>query len=156
MIFTCYFQLVIFNFSVMGSTIFFSAKKLTERWYLLGLFELSIIFQDFANTVFRAVEIKISNKSFRSFLLTKNNLSFITNAASKEKILKKTAFLHLSSSCGVNSISTKILHLVQDQISKHLGTVCNLSFSTGIFPTILKIARVIPIHKKDSKLEVCN
>ena len=26
-----------------------------ERWYLLGLFELSIIFQGLANTVFRAV-----------------------------------------------------------------------------------------------------
>ena len=33
----------------------FSAKKLMERWYLLGLFELSIIFQGLANTVFRAV-----------------------------------------------------------------------------------------------------
>ena len=35
----------------------FSAKKLMERWYLLGLFELSMIFQDLRNTVFRAVII---------------------------------------------------------------------------------------------------
>ena len=48
------------------------------------------------------------------------------------------------------------MHLVQDQISKHLATICNLSFSTGIFPTILKTVKVIPIHKKDSKLEVSN
>ena len=48
------------------------------------------------------------------------------------------------------------LHLVQDQISKHLATISNLSFSTGIFPTILKTAKVILIHKKDSKLEVPN
>ena len=32
----------------------------------------------------------------------------------------------------------------------------NLSFSTGIFATILKTAKVIPIHKKDSKREVPN
>ena len=36
---------------------FFSAKMLMERWYLLGLFELSMIFQDLWNTVFRAVKI---------------------------------------------------------------------------------------------------
>ena len=34
---------------------FFSAKKLMERWYLFGLFELSMIFQDFRNMVFHAV-----------------------------------------------------------------------------------------------------
>ena len=48
-------EVLILNFSVMWNTIFFSAKKLMERWYLLGLFELSMIFQDLGNTVFRAV-----------------------------------------------------------------------------------------------------
>ena len=33
----------------------FSARKLMERWYLLGLFELSMIFQDLRNMVFCAV-----------------------------------------------------------------------------------------------------
>ena len=32
-----------------------SSKKLMERWYLLGIFELSMIFQDFGNMVFRVV-----------------------------------------------------------------------------------------------------
>ena len=54
------------------------------------------------------------------------------------------------------SIPAKILHLVQDQIFKHLATICNLSFSMGIIPTILKIAKIIPIDQKDSKLEVSN
>ena len=34
---------------------FLSAKKLMERWYLLGLFELSMIFQDLGNMVFCTV-----------------------------------------------------------------------------------------------------
>ena len=34
--------------------------------------------------------------------------------------------------------------------------VYNLPFSTGIFPTILKTAKIIPIYKKDSILEVFN
>ena len=36
---------------------FFIAKKLMERWYLLSLFELSMIFQDLGNVVFRAVDL---------------------------------------------------------------------------------------------------
>ena len=42
---------------------------------------------------------------------------------------------------------------------KYLNTLhffCNLSFSTGIFATVSKIVKVIPIRKKDSKLEVSN
>ena len=101
-------------------------------------------------------KIKFSNKYFRNFLSTKNNDSFIITATNKEEICKVISSLNINKSCGPNSIPTKILYLVQDQISKHLATICNLSFSTGIFPTILKTAKVIPIHKKDSRLEVSN
>ena len=57
MIFTDYGKVLVLNFSVVGNTIFFSVKTLMERWYLLGFFELSMIFQDLGNTVFRAVII---------------------------------------------------------------------------------------------------
>ena len=55
MIFTGYWEVLVLKLSVMGNTIFFSAKKLVERWYLFSLFELSMIFEDLGNTVFRAV-----------------------------------------------------------------------------------------------------
>ena len=55
MIFTGYREVLGLNLSVMRNTIFFSANKLMERWYLLALFYLSMIFQDLGNTVFRAV-----------------------------------------------------------------------------------------------------
>ena len=34
--------------------------------------------------------------------------------------------------------------------------IYNLSFTTGIFPDSLKIAKVTPVYKKGSKLEVAN
>ena len=52
MIFTDYWKVIVLNFSVMGNTVFFSAKKLMERWYLRALFELSMIFQDLGNMFF--------------------------------------------------------------------------------------------------------
>ena len=63
MIFTDYWKGLVLNFSVMGNMAFFSAKKLMERWYLPGLFELSMISQDLGNMVFRAVveDSKLAN-----------------------------------------------------------------------------------------------
>ena len=40
----------------MGNAAFSSAKKLMERLYLLGLFKLSMIFQNLGYMVFRAVD----------------------------------------------------------------------------------------------------
>ena len=60
MIFTEYWKVLVLSFSVMGNTVFFSAKKLMERWYLLGLFELSMLFRDLGNMVFRAVKCFIN------------------------------------------------------------------------------------------------
>ena len=56
-IFTDYWKVLVLNFSDMGKTVFSWAKKLMERWYLLGLYELSMIFQDLGNMVFRAVNL---------------------------------------------------------------------------------------------------
>ena len=57
---------------------------------------------------------------------------------------------------GPNSIPTEILHLLKEDIASPLATLFNLSFTTGSFPDILKIANTIPIFKKGSKLLVSN
>ena len=57
--------------------------------------------------------------------------------------------------CGLNSIPTKILKLFKKEFLKPLSEIINLSFNQGVFPNLLKIANVIPIHKKDDKLD-CN
>ena len=80
------------------------------------------------------------------------NYSFIITSTNKEEIYKIISSLNTNNACGANSISTKVLHLLQDEISNHLATVCNLSFFTGVFPAILTTAKVITIHKKNSKL----
>ena len=68
MIFTGYWEVLILKFWVMGNRSF-STKNLMERWYLHGRFELSMIFQDLGNMVFRAVSLvtAITWKSFKIF-----------------------------------------------------------------------------------------
>ena len=53
--FSDYWKALVLNFSVMENDASFTAKKLMERWYLLGLFDLSMILHDLENMVFRAV-----------------------------------------------------------------------------------------------------
>ena len=57
---------------------------------------------------------------------------------------------------GDNSIPTKILKLLKNDISTQHFDIFNVSFLTGVFPSILKIAKVVPIHKKQSKLDYSN
>ena len=115
-------------------------------------------FNNFFTSVAEIVhsKIKFSNKSFKKFLSSEINDSFLITSTNKEEIYKIITSPNSNKSCGPNSIPTKVLHLLQDQIPNHLATICNLSFSTGVFPAILKTAKVIPIHKKNSKLEVSN
>ena len=55
MIFTGDWKVLVLNFLEMGNAVFFSSEKLIQKWYLLGLFELSKIFQDLENIVFCTV-----------------------------------------------------------------------------------------------------
>ena len=41
-------------------------------------------------------------------------------------------------------------------MSKQLADLLDLSFMAGVFPSVLKIARVVPFFKKDSKLDYSN
>ena len=52
---------------------------------------------------------------------------------------------------GTNSIPTKILKF-KKEFSKPLSDLINLSFNQGIIQNLLKIANVIPIHKKVTSL----
>ena len=48
-----------------------------------------------------------------------------------------------------------IKHIKKD-ISKQLADLFNLSLLSGVFPSLLKIEKVLPVHKKDSKLDCHN
>ena len=57
---------------------------------------------------------------------------------------------------GPNSIKIKILKVHSKTLSKPLAELINQSLNQGKFPTILKIAKVIPIHKRGDKRECDN
>ena len=59
-------------------------------------------------------------------------------------------------STGPYSIPLKLLLLIPDLIIVPLAYIINRSLSTGQYPNLLKIVKVIPVHKGGSTQEVNN
>ena len=57
---------------------------------------------------------------------------------------------------GPNSMSYRMLFLLKNEITKQWVDLFNISFVTGIFPSVVKTANVLPVFKKDSKLVYSN
>ena len=64
--------------------------------------------------------------------------------------------LNLSHSCGHDNLSTVILKYIANEISECLTLIINQSITTGIFPDQLKIAKFVPIFKKDDQAQIKN
>ena len=64
--------------------------------------------------------------------------------------------LNSNKSVRPNSIPKRILKLLKNDTSTQLADKLNISFSTDVFPTIPKVAKVVPVHKMDSKLDFSN
>ena len=115
-------------------------------------------FNDFFSTVADKLSQKIipSRNSFRDFLTNPNEKSLFLSPVNKEEIENCILSMNSGKSTGPNSIPTNLLKLTYKIISQPISVIINNSFSTGIFPDQFKSAKVIPIHKKGSKLELTN
>ena len=98
---------------------------------------------------------KVPNMTPAKFLRNRNQMNMIIAHISEEEILKIIESLP-NKSTGPASIPLKMLKVVADIIVIPLCNIINLSFSTGVFPDILKIAKVIPLHKGGSTEELNN
>ena len=74
----------------------------------------------------------------------------------KEELANIISSLNSNKTSGPNRIPYRILFLLKNEISKELADLFNLSFMIGVFPSVLKTAKVVPIFKKDSRLDYSN
>ena len=100
--------------------------------------------------------IKHSHKHFSDYLSNESISTLFLQPTDREEIVNIISFLDSNKTSGPNSILCRILFLLQKEISKQLAHLFNLSFMTGIFSSVLKIAKVVPVFKKDSKLDYSN
>ena len=102
--------------------------------------------------------IPVVYTSFEEFLrLCKSPCSsFVLFPVTTHEIEDEISNLNPSKSTGPYSLPTKILKILKSLLSGPLTCLFNCSFSTGVVPSKLKVARVIPVHKNGPRAVISN
>ena len=104
------------------------------------------IFNNHSSTIVQKTQAKIMfcKKSFMDHLCHTNGHTFFIISTRTDKITNIISSLDNNKSTRPNSLSTKILKLLKNYVSIQLAKLFNISFSTVIFLSQLKTAKVIP------------
>ena len=97
--------------------------------------------------------IKTANKNYKNYMsqvLVNDN--FFLSPVTPQEIFDIIQSFDINKSLGPNSIPIFILKISNNFFSTKLTDIINLSFKSGIFPNLCKIAKVIPIFKKENPL----
>jgi len=73
-----------------------------------------------------------------------------------EEIKSILSKFNINKSTGPSSIPAKFLHYLSEELTHPLNLIIDTCFSTATHPDKLKVAKVIPIYKKGSKLVPAN
>jgi hypothetical protein len=73
-----------------------------------------------------------------------------------EEITKIIEKLPNKKSCGIDNLPNLTFKILKNDISSTLSTLINESYKKGIFPDILKISKIIPLHKSGDKSKTEN
>ena len=95
-----------------------------------------------------AKRIPKGKKSPMTYLNDKILKSFFFYSTTPDEIIKIIKSFSNNKSAGPNSLPTPILKNCADVLSFPISYLVNLSFTTGKFPNLCKIAKVIPLFKK--------
>ena len=117
--------------------------KLTQI-YLIALIDFSRVL---ARTLL-TVSILLVLKSFSYYLKQNIYSSFEFTCIDIPEVRKTVNDLSSKNSCGYDSISSKLLKRISEFIEEPFRLIINQSLCSGIFPDMLKIAKVIPLFKK--------
>ena len=98
-----------------------------------------------------AKKIKTDSPASYNSFMTQNILSsFHFSLVTGESVEKLIQSLKTKTSSGHDEISTVLLKRISSSLSGLLSLMINQSLLTGIFPDRLKIAKVLPLYKKDN------
>jgi potassium voltage-gated channel Eag-related subfamily H protein 8 len=92
--------------------------------------------------------VQPDNIAFSDYLITPTDHIFDFQRVTTTEVMKVIDNLKNKTSSGLDNISNKLLKHVKMEISEPLTLIINQSLSKGTFPVLLKISKVLPLHKK--------
>ena len=93
---------------------------------------------------------------FLKYLNNYVNQSLFFNPTNIQEILEIVRSLKSSKSSGYDELSVSLLKQIIHFIASLLSHIFNFSLSQGVFPDPLKVAKIIPIYKKDDHSKISN
>ena len=97
-----------------------------------------------------------TSKKFTDYLNKPQNTSLFLNPVAEYEVSDQINKLNEKKSADTYDIPVKLIKMIKDQITGPLTELINISFTTGCCAEILKYAKVIPIYKANSPLDVKN
>lgn len=97
-----------------------------------------------------------ANNKFQDYLKNPNVHSIFLNEIEPEDVRMLISKIDTSKASDIYGISPKLIKIANNELYKNLTLIFNKSLNLGCFPDKLKTAKVIPIHKGDSKMECSN
>ena len=116
-------------------------------------------FNNFFCTIGKRLAGKMENSSSQSvtrYLTNRVSSSIFLEPVDEREIISTINLLPMKKSVGRDNIPVTFIKLVVKIIAPFLIKIINASFELGMFPNILKIAKVIPIYKSGDKQIVNN
>ena len=105
-----------------------------------------------------AMNIPVVNNvaSVYDYMGQQNLNSMFINPINEAEVIRIIKLCKPKDSMDYDDISMWVLSRIAPQVVKPLVHIFNLSFSTGIFPSEMKIAKVIPLFKNGNKSDFSN
>ena len=100
--------------------------------------------------------VEPTSTHFSTFLKNFNENSFFLKEATCDEVLLEIRQLKPGKSPGVDGIKPELIKQCYEILVNPLTHIYNVSFLTGVFPDIWKVAKVIPIFKKGDRSNVDN
>ena len=115
-------------------------------------------FNSYFSQVADSIRCKIpdSYRHFSDFLPSPNNHSIFLEPCDADEVMWNIGLLNLDKATGPHSIPGKILNLLKREICYPLSLLINLSFTSGVFPSALKIAKVVAVYKNKGSPLMCS
>ena len=116
---------------------------------------MSNVFNNYFTSIAKKTNsnIKFLPKHYTDYLFYSTTNTFFLTATDKNEISLLISSLDSHKSSGPSSIPVKNLKLVKNVISQQLSDIFNMPFSTGQFPSLLKMVKVISVHKRQPRVD---
>jgi hypothetical protein len=118
--------------------------------------QISDLFNQYFLSIVQTNEKTNRNCNSEALDIISVNSSMYLKPVTEHEVIRVIENLKSKSSSGWDGISMKLIKKIKFEIAEPLTYIINLIFKTSVFPDKLKIAKVIPIHKKGVKTQVSN